>query len=145
MADINQWWWRHALVAGATTALLLTSGCGTSPTTAGAKTSGPCTALPVSDVPPLQKALTETDRGTYCARRGVTILIVLKGKDFSATTAWATPSIDGPNGGVSSIAPPLTALRGTTIAAVRLNAPGAYTFSSTTPDHESWQAVVSVD
>lgn len=145
MSSINMWWWwRHSLVAGAATTLFLTSACGGSAPASQQASSGPCRTMPASDVPPLQKALTERDHGTYCASVGVTILVVLKARDFGPATSWSTPTIDGPSGGVSGIAPPLTALRGSTIAAMSLSAPGTYTFRSATPDHESWQAVVTV-
>lgn len=136
---------RRALLAGAFgTALLLTSACGTTTAGPGATDSGPCKTLPDSAVPPLQKALTEQSTGTFCAAAGVTILIVLKAHDFTAARAWAQPDITGPDGGVKLLSAPLTTLRGTTVAAVSLTSPGPYTFTSATPDHESWQANVQV-
>lgn len=144
MVSTTRQWWRRARVAGATTALFLAAGCGGSSATPGPPSSGPCSLLPASDVPPMQRALTERNHGTYCASRGVTILIVLKGRDFTAANAWSSPDVTGPDNGVSVIAPPLTSLRGTTVAAVALTAAGQYTFRSTTPAHDSWQAVVNV-
>lgn len=136
---------RRALVAGAFgTALLLTSACATTAASPHASSSGSCQTLPDSQVPPLQKLLTEQSTGTYCARAGVTILIVLKAHDLTPATAWAEPDITGPDGGVTMLAAPLTTLRGTTVAAVSLTIPGPYTFTSTTPDHASWQATVVV-
>lgn len=145
MSCINHRWWRRALVAGATTALFLTTSCGTNAARPSATSSSACRALLDSQVPPLQKALTEQSTGTYCAHTGVTILVVLKAHDLTPARAWAGPDITGPDGGVTMLTAPLTSLRGTTVAAVSLTIPGPYTFTSTTPDHESWQTTVQVD
>ena len=137
---------RRALVAGAFgTALFLTSACGSTASSPSAPSSSSCQALSDSQVPPLQKALTEQSTGTYCAHPGVTILVVLKAHDLTAARAWAEPDITGPDGGVTLLTAPLTTLRGTTVAAVSLTIPGPYTFTSTTPSHESWQATVEVN
>lgn len=142
-------WWRRALVAGATTAVLLSaSACGTTHDstsgTPGTDTSLPCKALAESQVPPLQKALNETSHGTYCATPGTTILVVLKASSFDSRHAWDEPSVTGPAGGVHQLTVPLTTLRGTTVAGFQVTAPGSYRFASTTPAHERWQAVVEV-
>jgi hypothetical protein len=137
---------RRALVAGAFgTALFLTSACGTNHAGPATSSSAPCHPLPDSQVPPLQKALTEQSTGTYCAPAGVTLLVVLKAHDFTPARAWAEPDITGPDGGVKLLTAPLTTLRGTTVAAVSLTIPGPYTFTSATPDHEAWQATVQVN
>lgn len=133
-------WWRSAIAAGATTAFILATSAGCGQAT---PASSRCAVLPASDVPPMQKALTEHDTGSYCATAGTTILIVLKAKDFTAASAWAPPSITGPTGGTRWLTAPLTALRGTTVAAVALTAAGTYRVSSTAGT-SSWQATVRV-
>ena len=140
-------WWRRALVAGATTAVVLSlSSCGTaSPSTSGApptSSHGPCRPLPDSTVPAMQKALSQTDTGTYCATPGTAILVVLKASDFQAAHAWDEPSVTGPDGGVHQVTVPLTTVRGTTVAGFQITAAGRYTFASETPSHQKWQAVV---
>jgi hypothetical protein len=145
MSCINHRRWRHAFVAGATAALLLTSACGTSTHDPQSTASTPCLALPGSRVPALQASLTEQATGTYCAHSGVTILIVLTAHDLTPARSWAEPDITGPDGGVTLLTAPMTSLRGTTVAAVKLTLAGPYTFTSTTPDHESWRATVNVD
>lgn len=142
-------WWRRALLAGATTAVLTSmAACGASPdATSGASATGspgPCKALADSAVPPMQKALTQSDTGTFCATVGTSILVVLKASAFDAAHAWAEPSVTGPDGGVHQVTVPLTALRGTTVAGFQITAPGSYTFASSTGTHEQWHAVVEV-
>ena len=91
----------------------------------------------------MQKALTAHDTGTYCAPAGTTILIVLKAKDFMAASAWAQPSITGPTGGTRWLSAPLTALRGTTVAAVALTVAGTYDVTSSSGT-STWRATVRV-
>jgi len=152
MSSLHHGWWRRALSAGATIAVLMgVGGCGHSTSgpasgPASGSASGPatpCTPLPASDVPPIKKALTERDHGTYCATPGTTILVVLKAPDLKPGDGWAQPTVDGPAGGAHAVAPPLTPLRGTTVAAVELSAPGNYTFSSSAAS-ATWRAVVEV-
>ena len=128
------------MTAGATTAFVLatTVACGQATTA-----PGHCSSLPASDVPPMQKALTEQNTGTYCEPVGTTILIVLKAKDFTAADAWAPPSVTGPTGGARWLSPPLTALRGTTVAAVALTTAGTYQVSSTAGSG-SWRATIKI-
>lgn len=145
----TQQWWRRALVAGATTAVLLPlTACGTTAdTTSGAPATGsarPCKRLPDSTVPATQKALTQADTGTYCATPGTTILVALKASDLDAAHAWGEPSVTGPDGGVHQVTVPLTAVRGTTVAGFKVTAPGSYTFASETGAHQKWQALVEV-
>lgn len=142
-----QQWWRRALVAGATTAVVTSlSACGTTPTTASgaSETGSGCKPLPDSTVPATQKALTQSDSGTYCAKPGTTILVVLKAAVVDAAHAWAEPSVTGPDGGVHQVTVPLTTVRGSTVAGFQVTAPGTYTFASETGAHEKWQAVVEV-
>ena len=91
----------------------------------------------------MQKALTQDDKGTYCASPGTTILIVLKAKDFAPDSAWAPPSVTGPSGGTRWLGVPLTALRGTTVAALALTVPGTYRLTSVAGTH-IWQAAIRV-
>ena len=136
-------WWRSAVLAGATTSLLLTTAaCGHSSPTPASSSAG-CSSLPASDVPPMQKALTQSDTGRYCAASGTTILIVLKAKDFSPSSAWAEPSWAGPSGGARWLSAPLTPLRGTTVAAIELTAPGTYRLTSSAGS-ATWLATVTV-
>ncbi|MGN6721756.1 MAG: hypothetical protein ACTHJM_04000 [Marmoricola sp.] len=131
-------WWRFAALAGATTSLLLTTGCG-----AQSPTTSRCAPLPASDVPPMQKALTQSDTGRYCATPGTTILIVLKAKDYSPSSTWAQPAWAGPDGGARWISPPLTPLRGSTVAAIALTAQGTYRLTSNAGS-ATWLVTVTV-
>lgn len=127
------------MTGGATIALLVTLlGCGAS-TPAAAR----CVALPASTVPPLQKLITQSDTGTYCASPGTSILIVLKARDFSPAAAWAQPSATGPTGGTHWLSPPMTSLRGTTVGAVRFDLPGTYELVSTAGTTR-WHATIEV-
>ena len=126
------------MIGGATIALVLTLvGCGSSTRAAA------CSALPASTVPPMQKVITQADTGTYCASVGTPILIVLRAKDFSSGSAWAQPSAAGPSGGTHWLSPPMTALRGTTVAAVEFGAVGTYDLTSTAGSAR-WHALVEV-
>lgn len=135
-----QRWWRPAMTGGATIALLLALvGCGGSTPAATVR----CTALAASTVPPMQKVITQSDTGTYCASPGTSILIVLKARDFSAASAWAQPSATGPTGGTHWLSPPMTSLRGTTVAAVQFDKTGTYQLTSTA-GATTWHATIEV-
>lgn len=128
------------MTGGATIALLASLvGCGGASTPSAAR----CTALPASTVPPMQKVITQRDTGTYCASPGTSILIVLKARDFSPGAAWAQPSASGPTGGTHWLSPPLTSLRGTTVAAVQFDTAGTYELTSTT-GATTWHATLEV-
>ena len=126
------------MTGGATIALLLSLvGCG------GSAPAAACKPMAASTVPPMQKLLTQADTGTYCASVGTSILIVLTAKDYSASTMWAQPSASGPTGGTHWLNPPMTGLRGTTVAAVEFGATGTYDLTSTAGS-TTWHATVEV-
>lgn len=143
-------WWRPAVLVGATTVMLAVAGCGaqSSPTTAPSPTSAPtpsaaCQPLPPSDVPGLDRALTQAEKGTYCGHVGVSVLVVLKAPRGSWADRWTDPAVSGPTQGAQTLSAPLTALRGTTVAAVRLTRAGSYRLTSTS-GQTRWSASVRV-
>jgi hypothetical protein len=133
-------WWRPSVVVGAITILLALTACGSqsapsagSPSStgvSGSSTTAPCHPLPPSEVPGLDRAVTQAASGTYCGHVGVSVLVVLKAPSDSAAVRWTDPVITGPSHGAQALAAPLTALRGTTVAAVRLTKAGTYRLTS---------------
>ncbi|MGN6161149.1 MAG: hypothetical protein ACTHOG_05530 [Marmoricola sp.] len=113
------------------------AGCGQHPAAAA------CTALPASDVPPIAKALTQANTGSYCARPGTSVLITLKAATPDPGHAWALPQVTGPSGGSHWLSVPLTSVRGTTVAAIEVDSPGSYRLSSSASGR-TWQATLEV-
>lgn len=144
-------WWRPAVLVGATTVMLAVAGCGAepSPTAAPSSATGsttstaPCKPLPPSEVPGLDRAVTQAETGTYCAHIGVSVLVVLKAPSDSTSDRWTDPTISGPAHGAQAIAGPLTALRGTTVAALRISQAGTYRLTSTS-GHTAWSVSLRV-
>ncbi|HEV7173589.1 hypothetical protein [Pedococcus sp.] len=146
-------WWRPSLVMGATAVILALTACGSqpapsagSPSPTGMSSStatGPCHPLPPSEVPGLDRAVTQAESGTYCGHVGVSVLVVLKAPSDSAASRWTEPVVSGPAQGAQTLAAPLTALRGTTVAAVRLTKAGTYRLTSTS-GHTGWSVSLRV-
>lgn len=144
-------WWRPSVVVGATAVLLALTACGSqsapsagSPSSTGvssSSTTAPCQPLPPSEVPGLDRAVTQAESGTYCGHVGVSVLVVLKAP--SAAARWTDPAITGPAHGAQALAAPLTALRGTTVAAIRLTKAGTYRLTSSS-GHTGWSVSLRV-
>jgi hypothetical protein len=81
-------------------------------------------------VPGLDRAVTQAESGTYCEKAGVSLLVVLKAPSDSSAARWTDPAVTGPAHGAQALAAPLTALRGTTVAAIRLTKAGTYRLTS---------------
>jgi hypothetical protein len=147
---IRKGWWRATLAVGATTALLPLSGCSAASTSA-QSTSPPhastrpstCVGLPPSDVPALNGALTQADTGNYCAHPGTSVLVVLKAATPAPADRWSASGVAGPAGGATRVSAPLTALRGTTVAAYRFARPGSYQLTAVARGR-SWHATITV-
>lgn len=143
---IRKGWWRSTLVVGATTALLPLSGCSTAGSSAQStspSTSTSCVDLPPSDVPALNGALTQADTGNYCAHPGTSVLVVLKAATPAPADRWSASAVAGPAGGATRVSAPLTALRGTTVAAYRFASAGSYQLTAVAPGR-SWHATITV-
>lgn len=146
-------WWRPSAVVGATAVLLTLTACGTqtapsarAPSSTGvasSSTTAPCHPLPASEVPGLDRAVTQAESGTYCGHVGVSVLVVLKAPSDSAAARWTEPAVTGPAHGAQTLAAPLTALRGTTVAALRLTKAGTYRLTSSS-GHTGWSVSLRV-
>ena len=146
-------WWRPSVVVGATAVLLALTACGsqtapgaaspTSTAVSSSSTTAPCHPLPPSEVPGLDRAVTQAESGTYCGHVGVSVLVVLKAPSDSAAARWTDPAITGPAHGAQALAAPLTALRGTTVAAIHLTKAGTYRLTSSS-GHTGWSVSLRV-